>query len=415
MNDRYGNPIDESVGYARGQLLSSSSDEYRRYINAQGRIKARLNAYGPDSMAILTGNHRGFPLTPSDLGPMTEDWMGPSLFADDLRDGVREHMGGTEEHAVAVINRTSAGLVAATSLLGGSGVISFAPGGGPHPSVRRGSALASSSFIACSDIVEFERACATSSASLAVMTPTTSELESLDVDDLIRATGAARSAGLPVLVDDAYGARIRPVLQDGPLSLAFGADLAVTNADKAGLPGPRAGMLAGDHNLVRRVQARAAEWGMEARAPIALAVLRSVQGYSSEHLLEEVAAGQATYQALSTLIGEDRVSLSPLGPVIGEEDAWALVDERTDYELPLVPCEVTAAIGMQLLDRGLLTVNACGQPGARVSIRIKGGPHDVQRAGGPTAIAEQILQAADTVAEMAADAAAIRELLFGQE
>lgn len=415
MHDRYGNPVDESVDYARGKLLASSADEYRRYMNAQSRIRTRIEEHGTGSMAVLTGNQREFPIVASDLGPLTEEWMGPARFAEDLRLRVLDHMGGSGDDAVAVVNRTSAGLVAATSLLGVSGVISLAPGGGPHPSVRRGSALASPLFTSCRDVDEFERACLSGSAGLAVITPTTSELESLEVEDLIRATRAARTAGLTVLVDDAYGGRIRPVLQDGPLSLGFGADLAITNADKAGLPGPRAGMMAGDHRLVRRVQARAAEWGMEARAPIALAVLRSVEGYSPQHLRDEVEAGRAAHEALAALIGTDRVSLSPLGPVVGEEDAWALVTERAGHEIPLVPCEVTAAMGMLLLDQGLLTVNACGQPGARVSLRIKAGPADLARAGGPVSIAEHILAAASRVADLASDTGRIAELLFGRE
>lgn len=414
MRDISGHVIDPTVGYARGQVLASSTDELRRYLNAHERIRARLTSAGPASIQVFTGNNRTFPLTPDDLGAAVEEWQGPSQFLGELRDQAVEHLGGRPTHGAAAFNRTSAAIVAALSVLGGRGVASLAPErGGPHPSVRRGAALATRDLAQVRSVAELRPVLSTGRVGILVITPVNSDLQHLDNDTLLSATAEARRAGVPVLLDDAYGARVRPILLDGPMSLATGADLAITNADKAGLPGPRAGVMAGDEDLLRLIQGRAAEWGMEARAPIALAVLRSLQAYSPQDVLDEVEAGRLLFAALTYEFGRDRVSMSPLGPVISEDDVWQLVAAEAGSDLALVPCEVTAAIGQLLLSAGILTVNACGQPGSRVSVRLKTSSEELARAGGADAVVRQLRRAMSEVAAIGADLDAARRLIVG--
>lgn len=415
MHDRHGHEIDPTVGYARGSVLSSSTEELRRYLHAQTLIRARLESAGPDSIQVFTGNMRDFPLRTTDLGRAVEEWQGSALFLDQLHDRVVEHLGGRPEHAVAAFNRTSAAIVAALSVLGQEGIVSFAPEqGGAHPSVRRGAAVAGARLVQAATAAAVEAALAGGPAGVLVVTPVNSDLRCLGNDELLRAVEVARRHGVPVLVDDAYGARVRPILLDGPLSLQLGADLAVTNADKAGLPGPRAGVMAGDPTLLRRVQGRAAEWGMEARAPIALAVLRSLEAYSPDDVRDEVIAGEEMYAALCERFGTDRVSASPLGPVMAEDDVWAMVTDLSGGAQVLVPAEVTAAIGQVLLQRGILTVNACGQPGSRVSIRFKAQRAELERAGGAVALARHLADAMTVVAGVVGDLDASRRLIVGE-
>lgn len=414
MHDRHGHEIDPTVGYARGEVLRSSTEEMRRYLHAQRLIRSRLETAGPESIQVLTGNMRGFPLRPSDLGEAVEEWQGPSLFLDRLRDRAVEHLGGEPRHAAAAFNRTSAAIVATLSVLGAEGVVSFAPrDGGAHPSVRRGAAVAGARLTEIDDAAAVEATLAAGPVGVLVVTPVNSDLRYLANDELLRAVTAARRLQIPVLVDDAYGARVRPILLDGPLSLELGADLAITNADKAGLPGPRAGVMAGDPTLLRRVQGRAAEWGMEARAPIALAVLRSLEAYSPDDVRDEVQAGQEMYDALCDRFGASRVIASPLGPVMSEDDVWEMVADLRDAPPVLVPAEVTAAIGQILLQRGILTVNACGQPGSRVSVRFKTHRAELARAGGATELARHLAEAMTAVAEIAGDLEASRRLILG--
>jgi L-seryl-tRNA(Ser) seleniumtransferase len=248
-----------------------------------------------------------------------------------------------------------------------------------------------------------------------VITPVTSELSML-TDALIKgAVKAAKSAGCITFLDDAYGARFRPVLHGGGASLSFGADLVITNADKAGLSGPRAGILCGDPASLVPVQAKASELGMEARAPVAVGAMRSLQGFTPELLIEEAQDGQDLAQALEDALGKERVARSALGPKIAEEDVLSLVLELAGKsDTARVPAEVTAAVGLLMLrDKGIVSVNTHGQPGGRVSIRLKPTSGAVARAGGAAAVAGCLKQALAETANHLGDAKWFKDLLFG--
>ena len=92
--DRFGNDIDPGVGYARGALLRGSADEVRRLSQA-GRVAAGFVAReGIDKIAICTGNLRFYPATPEDLSVNCEEWIGPGLFGEELRQAAIAHLGG---------------------------------------------------------------------------------------------------------------------------------------------------------------------------------------------------------------------------------------------------------------------------------------------------------------------------------
>lgn len=65
--DRFGNPIDEKVGYARGQILHSSASEIARTQHSRGVIRDRINRLGEGSCFDLSGLPRAFPLKVEDL------------------------------------------------------------------------------------------------------------------------------------------------------------------------------------------------------------------------------------------------------------------------------------------------------------------------------------------------------------
>ncbi len=416
-SDRFGNPIDPGVGYARGSLLASSADEVRRLAQA-GRVAADFVAReGSDKISICTGNLRYYPVAAADIETLCEEWVGPGLFGEELRQAAIAHMGGDGDESVAVVNRTSAGIVA-TVLAHAQGrpVLSLVPAGDrSHASVTRGAKLAGVPVIDAYDLPEVKRLLAAQLPALMVITTVTSELAVLNDELTAAAVRLAKRAGCTVLLDEAYGARFRPVLQDGAPSLTFGADLVITNADKAGLSGPRAGVLCGSAAALVPVQAKASELGMEARAPIAAGAMRSLQGFTPELLIQEAQDGQDLAAALEAALGKDRVIRSPLGPKTDEQDAMAIVlDMAGNTETARVPAEVTAAAGMLMLrDKGIVTVNTHGQPGGRVSIRLKPTTGAVARAGGAEAVAGCVLEALKEVAAHLEDAVWFEELLFG--
>ena len=373
--DRFGNEIDPSVGFARGQLIRSSADEVRRLRHA-GQVAADfVEREGIDKIAIFTGNLRFFPVSIDDLSDLCEEWVGPGIYGEDLRRAAIDHMGGQGHEHAAVINRTSAGIVASVLALSeGRPVLSLVPPNDRcHASVVRGAKLAQVPVVEAYDLPEFERLLAEHRPALAVITTVTSELTMLPDDLTAAATRFAQTASLRVLLDEAYGARFRPVLHGGVPSLSFGADLVITNADKAGLSGPRAGVLAGEAEPLVKVVAKASELGMEARAPVAVGAMRSLQSFSPELLIREAQDGELLSEALEASLGKHVVGRSPLGPRVGEEDTHSLVMEWAGVgRADRVPAETTAAIGMLMLRRhGIVTVNTHGQPGGRVSLRLK--------------------------------------------
>lgn len=415
--DRFGNTIDPTVGYARGDLLAGSADEVRRLAQA-GRVAAAFVAReGIDKIAICTGNLRFYPVVADDLPVLCEEWIGPGLFGEELRQAAIAHLGGQGQEAAAVVNRTSAGIVA-TVLAHAQGrpVLSLVPEGDrSHASVGRGAGLADVEVVEVHDLDAFKEGIAREKPSLVVITPVTSELSML-TDDLIKgAVETAKAAGCITFLDDAYGARFRPVLHGGGASLSFGADLVITNADKAGLSGPRAGILCGDPARLVPVQAKASELGMEARAPVAVGAMRSLQGFTPELFIQEAQDGQDLAQALEDTLGKERVMRSALGPKIAEEDVLSLVLELAGKsETTLVPAEVTAVVGLLMLrDKGIVTVNTHGQPGGRVSIRLKPTSGSVARAGGAEAVAGCLKQALLETANHLDDAKWFKDLLFG--
>lgn len=407
--DRFGNALDPAVGFARGTILSGSEAEARRMRQGWSLIRAR----GEAPIGIFTGNRRELLYGPGDL-PLAEEWLGPARFWPALEDAVRAHLDATPAAGVAVLNRGSGALVATVLALAARGrVVSVVPSGvRSHPALGRGATLAGARLEETARLADV--APALRGADLLAITPVTSSLARMPEDDIAAAIAAGRAAGVPVMVDDAYGARLRPVLHGGTAALRLGADLVVTNADKAGLPGPRAGILAGDPALVARVGARAAELGMEARAPVALGVLRGLQAWSPEELRREAREGAALTAALRERLGPV-VQATDLGPLLQAEDALAIALARAGLTAaPIVPVEATAALGMRLLMRqGVLTTNVAGQPGAHPALRLKPAGDALARGGGAEAVAAAVDTALGDVAGMLGDADRLRALLLG--
>ncbi|SLN44649.1 Aminotransferase class I and II [Roseovarius albus] len=417
--DRFGNVIDPGVGYARGKILRNSADEVRRLAQA-GRVAEEFVAReGIDTIAICTGNIRFYPVSSDDLTVNCEEWIGPGLFAEELRQAAIAHMGGSGHEAVAVINRTSAGIIAAIlAHANNRPVVSLVPQGDrSHASVTRGAKLANVPVSEVYDLEELENALSTCQPSLVIITTVTSELACLPDELTVSGVQMAQTAGCTVMLDEAYGARFRPVLLGGVPALTLGADLVITNADKAGLSGPRAGVLCGRPEVVISVQAKASELGMEARAPIAVGAMRSLQGFTPNLLLQEAQDGQDLAAALEERLGPENVIRSALGPKVDEQDAMSIILEMASEEATQrVPAEVTAAVGMLMLrEKGIVTVNTHGQPGGRVSIRLKPTTGAIARAGGADAVAQCVMTALHEVAEKLDDHEWFSRVLFGEE
>ncbi len=416
--DRFNNPIDPVVGFARGKILASSVDEARRLRHGQAVAANRVRERGPHSIGIFTGNQRDFPVTAEDLATVCEEWIGPGLIAEQLRSVAISHMGGRADDRAAVFNRTSAGIVATIAAHAKAlPVVSIVPEGGrSHASVVRGCGLARAELVEIQASGEWTQSAPKQPTALVVITTITSSLERLDDSTIEAAVKYARDRKALCFLDDAYGARLRPVLHGGRKALAFDADIAITNCDKAGLSGPRAGVLVGRDAMVTAAAAKGAEYGMEARAPIAAGALRSLQGFADDHLRKEAAAGQTLTTALKACLTQATIVASDLGPMIHEDDLLAELLRRAGKSATqTVPAEAAAALGMVLLrDHGILTVNTHGQPGARVSLRLKPTLTALSNVGGASGVVSAVDAALDAIAAIVTDATALRRLVVGE-
>ncbi|MEO0748676.1 MAG: aminotransferase class I/II-fold pyridoxal phosphate-dependent enzyme [Pseudomonadota bacterium] len=413
-HDRFGNPLDPSVGYARGAILSSSAAEIRRLRHAQSIAAQVVAERGIEAIAIFTGNPRYFPVKPDDLSALCEEWVGPGLFADEMTEAATQHFGGGD--TVAITNRTSAGIVAAIlALSDGKPVVSVVPSGDrSHASVIRGCRLAGVALLEVEGQDDIEAAMQVCPA-LVIVTTVTSTLARLPDDQTRRAIDAGKAAGASVFMDEAYGARLRPVLHGGAQSLTMGADFAITNADKAGLSGPRAGILCGKSDPVLATLAKASELGQEARAPIAAGAMRSLQAFDPKDLRYEARDGQAIADALEGAWTAGTVHRSDLGPMLGEEDVLERVMAQAGRtRAAIVPAEATAAIAMILLrDHGVLTVNTHGAPGGRVSLRLKPTAGALDTVGGAGNLTTALDAAIEEVAERIDDHDWFAQTLLG--
>ena len=412
--DRFGNPIDRGVGYARGTILRGPVDEVRRRSRALALLRTRIDERGRGAVFNFTGHRREFSVGGRDLEEgLAEEWSGAACLATPLLEHTRRHFAAPWGIEAAVFNRAAAGIVALILAVGTGGrIVSVAPRARAHTSVLRGAELAGAHLDRRGP--EELPGDAFRNASLAVITRITSELEIMSADSTRRVIEAARDAGCPTLLDDAYGARIGPELLGQPKALELDADAAITSCDKAGLGGPRAGLMAGDPDLVTAALATGSEFGLEARGPIQLGVLRALQSFAPASLRADAEAGAGITAGLRAKFEHGRVRETIMGPTIAEEDVLSILDERGPVDSRLVPVEATSLLGMVLLERfGVLTGNVAERPGARVSLRLRPTIEEVARLGGVDAVVGVVDRAIDGATEVAADLDLARGVILG--
>lgn len=417
--DAFGNAVDPVVGYARGTMLTTDVAFHRKIRRAHALIRVRADAGG--SFHVLTGNRADFPLAPDDLGLPCDGWVGPATYGPALTRLARRHLGADEERDVALFNRTSAGVIAAVAALVPPGglVVSLVPRGRAHPCVRRGARLAGATVVEGASISALADELAGRQPDLAIVTPVTSELDAFGDAALVQAVNECREQRITTLVDDAYGARVRPVLLDGPRTFELPVGLGITNSDKAALGGPWAGIMVGRPDLLARVQAYAVGIGQEAREPTGLAVLRALERWTPDLLLSDARHGQALAAALAGRLGPERVRKTLLGPSISEEGVLDLMLERAGLPreaAPVVPVEATALVGLLLLEEhGIVTVNALSEAGARPSIRLKPTLDAVPALGGAERLAEIVDDSISRASTMLRDVGALRDAILGAD
>lgn len=419
MLDRFGNPLDPAVGYARGVCLAGPLDEFRRRAHGLDIVRAKVVSDGRGRLFNFTGHRRDFLARESDLkDELAEEWIGMSLIEERFDGLARDHFGADNGTGVALFNRSAAGIVSSILATASAGdrIVAVAPNGRTHPSIRRGAGLASAALSEPDPENGLEPS-HFDGAVLTVLTRVTSELDILAPERVQTIVAMAQAAGSPVFVDDAYGTRVGPVLLGQKKTLELGADYGITSCDKAGLGGPRAGLMVGRPDLVDRAVALASGLGLEARGPLVLGVLRSLESYRPDTLMEDSSVARQIASGLQERFGSARVLDLCMGPTISEEDVLTIaLDGRNGGagDCALVPAEASCILGMLLLeDHGIVTSNVAERPGARVSLRLRPTAVEVERFGGPGRVVDAVEHAFSKLRTLLGDTERAHAKIFG--
>src|SRR5215510_13171356 len=416
--DRFGNAYAPGLPYARGQILTSTEDDFRKFQEAWRHIAARVRTGGPEALYNFSGLEHGLPLSPDEL-PIANDFVAPALYFDQFKQAALEHFGGSpEQHDVALFNRlTGATYATHLTLVKPGDVVIGVSASYSHPSVVRAVAQAGATLIDTAGIDQFAATLARESrVALVVMTRLAVTYEIMPTDQLKHVVHLAHARGVPVYVDDAGGARVGPALFDQPRTLQLGVDVVATGLDKYGTVGPRLGVMAGEKALVGRIRARAFEMGLEARPLLYPAAFRSLAGSTSERVQELVETTRDVATAIHDMLGE-RLHETPVIAELRADDILEMAMQRAGLRMPpIVPYEASAALAMLLLrDYGIITVHFVGLPPGTSALMIKFiAPEVLKRFGGAQAYARAIDGCLDTLAGMLTEPAQIRRLLLGQ-
>jgi L-seryl-tRNA(Ser) seleniumtransferase len=411
--DRFGNEHAPNLSYARGNILTSTEDDFQKLQLAWSLIREK----GASSVFVLTGLDHKMPLEAEDLA-FADDEIGPALSFNRLKALTLDHLGGTaDRHDIAVFNRLTGATMAThlTLVKPGDTVIGVSETHS-HPSVLRAAAQAGARFIDTAGLAAFRDAITHERPTLVVLTRLAVTYDLMPLEAIETVVRLAHDKGALVYVDDAGGARVGPAAFDQPKTLELGVDIGATGLDKYGTQGPRFGLLAGRKDLVGRIRAKGFEFGMEARQALYPAVVRTLEGYTTERVQALIDSTKSIAAELRPLLG-NRLRETPTTVQIAADDILDIAMERGGLSgaPPVVPYEASAALSMLLLrDHNMLMVHFVGLPPGTADLLIKFVPPEtLARFGGPKKYADAVNSSLTKVGKLLRDPDELRRVLLG--
>ena len=350
-------------------IVNNSLDEVKKRESALRIIKEILKDNGRDSLYDVTGLSGGFIASEEELS-LLETYVGPAVFEDELQIVGKEHLGGEK---VLAVNRTSSGILASILALvkKGDHVSHFLAEFPAHPSIPRSCKIVGASY---DEFVDIEKFNIPENTSLVIITGSTMDHKVIDEDLFKRVIDMAHERDIPVLVDDASGARLRTAVFKQRKATELGADLVVTSTDKL-MPGPRGGLMAGREDLIDLVKIKANQFGLEAQPPLILAMVNGIRNYTEENLIKAISRKDEFYVLLSKKY--EMFEKTPTGVVVGEDALGSQLNKlNIETELSQKDCCFLWAM-ILLKDFGIITIPAVGMPGASASVRIDLSTQDV--------------------------------------
>lgn len=348
----------------------------------------------------LTGLSGGFPVKQEDIN-LLETYAGPAIFEEKLQPLGVKHLGGEK---VLALNRTSSGILATILALvkPGRKVVHFLPQLPTHPSIPRSVDLVNGNYIEFTDTDEFK---VTEKTDLVIITGSTMDHKVITEEDFLKIIEV--SGNVPVLVDDASGARLRTIVYKQPRAIDMGADLVITSTDKL-MDGPRGGLMSGEAELIDLIKTKSHQFGLEAQPPLIAGMVGALENFKPDRILESRFKKQEVYQAL---LEDFSVEETPTGVMILPEN---VIKELKGKGMDTLNEDVAATVLAMILLReySIITIPAVGMPGASPTIRIDMASKDAERLE-----VEYITQAFKgsfaRLEEVAGDEETCKTILFG--
>ena len=350
-------------------IVNNSLDEVKKRESALKIIKEILNDKGRNSLYDVTGLSGGFIASDEELN-LLDTYVGPAVFEDELQIVGKDHLGGEK---VLAVNRTSSGILASILALvkEGDHVSHFLAEFPAHPSIPRSCAIVGASYDEYVDIGKFN---IPDNTSLVVVTGSTMDHKVIDEGLFKKVIDMAHEKGIPVLVDDASGARLRTAVFKQSKATELGADLVVTSTDKL-MPGPRGGLMAGREDLINEVKIKANQFGLEAQPPLILAMVNGIKNYAEDNLVKAISRKDEFFNILEKKY--EMFEKTPTGVVVSEESLKNQLNTlNIETELSQKDCCFLWAMVL-LKDFGIITIPAVGMPGASASIRFDLSTQDI--------------------------------------
>ena len=340
-------------------IINNSLDEVKKRENALSIIKNLVETKGRSSLFDLTGLSGGFIANSSEIS-LLETYVGPAIFEDALQEVGIQHLGGEK---VLPLNRTSSGILATILTLVGedSNVVHYLAELPAHPSIPRSCKLVGANY---SETDVFDEFSIPENTSLVVVTGSTMDHKVIDEDEFKKVIEMAHERDIPVMVDDASGARLRTVVFNQEKACDLGADIVITSTDKL-MPGPRGGLMAGREDLIDKIKVKVNQFGLEAQPPAVLAMLNGIKNFNEDNLINSFTRKDELFDLLSANF--DNFEKTPTGVMISPEG----LNDEIDVSHELSENDVAFVFSFILLeDHGIITIPPVSMPGASVTIRF---------------------------------------------
>ena len=384
-------------------IVINSLDEVKKRESSLKIIKSIIEDKGRDSLYDVTGLSGGFIASDEELN-LLETYVGPAVFEDELQIVGRKHLGGEK---VLAVNRTSSGILASILALveEGSHVSHFLAEFPAHPSIPRSCAIVGASY---DEFIDIDKFTIPDNTSLVVVTGSTMDHKVIDEELFKKVIDMAHEKDIPVLVDDASGARLRTAVFNQAKATELGADLVVTSTDKL-MPGPRGGLMAGREDLIDAIKVKASQFGLEAQPPLILAMVNGIKNYTEENLVKAMSRKEEFFDLLSKKY--EMFEKTPTGVMVSEDSLKNQLDKlNVETELSKKDCCFLWAMVL-LKDFGIITIPAVGMPGASATIRIDLSTQDVIDMD-LNELYEKIDQSFERFLDLSQDVEKSKELIF---